>query len=160
MNSSAMTAVLGDMKNRREIFLKTGTVIGLGAIASILPSQIGLSTASASTKKVVKKAIKKVVHPKAKGKTGSFLGQVAQTQFGPVRVKVIVSHGRITKVVTPIYPTGTFRDKEINSQAIPMLEREVLQVQSSNIQGIGGASYTSQGFYSSLVSALAKAGHK
>jgi uncharacterized protein with FMN-binding domain len=159
MNSSAKTAVIGDMKNRREVFLKTGTAIGLGAIASILPSQIGLSTASASTK-VVKKAMKKVVHPKTTGKTGSFLGQVAQTQFGPVQVKVIVSHGRITKVVTPIYPTGTFRDREINSQAIPMLEREVIQVQSSNIQGIGGASYTSQGFYTSLVSALAKAGHK
>jgi uncharacterized protein with FMN-binding domain len=35
-----------------------------------------------------------------------------------------------------------------------------MQVQSSNIQGVGGASYTSQGFYTSLLSALAKAGHK
>jgi uncharacterized protein with FMN-binding domain len=75
-------------------------------------------------------------------------------------VKVTLRHGRITRVTTPIYPTGTFRDKENNSQAIPMLEQEVMQVQSSNIQGIGGASYTSQGFYTSLVSALAKARHK
>jgi uncharacterized protein with FMN-binding domain len=155
MNSSAKTAVIGDMKNRREIVLKTGTVIGLGAIASILPSQIGLSAASASTK--VTKKISKV---RAEAKTGNFLGRTAQTQFGPVEVKVTLRHGRITRVTTPIYPTGTFRDKEINSQAIPMLEQEVMQVQSSNIQGIGGASYTSQGFYTSLVSALAKARHK
>jgi uncharacterized protein with FMN-binding domain len=40
-----------------------------------------------------------------------------------------------------------------------MLTQEVMQLQSSNIQGIGGASYTSQGFYDSLVSALAKSGH-
>jgi len=33
-----------------------------------------------------------------------------------------------------------------------------LAAQSSNIQGVGGASYTSQGWYNSLVSALAKAG--
>jgi hypothetical protein len=78
MNSSAKTAVIGDMKNRREIFLKTGTVIGLGAIASILPSQIGLSAASASTK--VTKKISKV---RAEAKTGNFLGRTAQTQFGP-----------------------------------------------------------------------------
>lgn len=56
-------------------------------------------------------------------KTGSFLGQVEQTQFGPVQVKVTLSRGRITKVATTIYPTGTFRGKEINSQAIPMLEQ-------------------------------------
>lgn len=155
INSSAKTGVIGDMKNRRDLLLKTGTVFGVGALASLLPSQIGLSTASASTK-----VVKKVAHAKTTGKTGSFLGQVAQTQFGPVQVKVSLSQGRITKVATPIYPTGTYRDQEINSQAIPMLEQEVMQVQSSRIQGIGGASYTSQGFYTSLVSALAKAGHK
>jgi len=59
----------------------------------------------------------------------------------------------------PVYPIGTPRDQQINSQAIPMLTQEVMQLQSSNIQGIGGASYTSQGFYDSLVSALAKSGH-
>jgi uncharacterized protein with FMN-binding domain len=59
-----------------------------------------------------------------------------------------------------VYPVGTFRDQQINAQAIPMLVQEVLQVQSSNINGIGGASYTSEGFYISLVSALAKAGMK
>jgi uncharacterized protein with FMN-binding domain len=155
MKSSVNTAVIGDMKNTKAVFLKTGTVIGLGALASILPSQIGISTASATTK-----VAKKVTTAKAKGKTGTFLGQTAQTQFGPVQVKVIVSHGRITKVTTPVYPVGTYRDQQINSQAIPMLEQEVMQVQSSNIQGIGGASYTSQGFYTSLLSALAKAGHK
>lgn len=155
MDYSASAVVIGDMKNRRALFLKTGAVFGLGALASILPSQVGLSTASASTK-----VVKKLTRAKAAGKSGSFLGQVAQTQFGPVQVKVTLSHGRLTKVATPVYPTGTYRDQQINSQAIPMLEQEVVQVQSSNIQGVGGASYTSQGFYTSLVSALAKAGHK
>jgi len=81
------------------------------------------------------------------------------TQFGPVQVKVVIAGGKITKVSVPVYPTNTPRDQQINSQAIPMLVQEVLKVQSSKIYGISGASYTSQGFYDSLVSALAKSGH-
>jgi len=45
-----------------------------------------------------------------------------------------------------------------SAEAAPLLVQEVLQVQSANIQGVSGASYTSQGFYTSLVSALSKAG--
>jgi uncharacterized protein with FMN-binding domain len=82
------------------------------------------------------------------------------TPFGPVQVSVTVTNGKITKVNSPVYPMGTYRDQQINTQAIPMLEQEVMQVQSSRIQGIGGASYTSEGFYMSLIPALAKAGLK
>ena len=52
----------------------------------------------------------------------------------------------------------TFQDQQINAQAIPWLEQQTIAAQSANIQGVGGASYTSQGFYQSLVSALSKAG--
>jgi len=175
-----------DMKSKRALVLKGGAICGFGTLASIIPSTMGLSAAVASsnvettmhvqsvallsTSKAVhtkkkalstkKKIVKKVRTKKATGTTGSFLGQETQTQFGPVQVRVSVSKGRITKVSTPIYPVGTYRDQAINSQAIPMLEQQVMQVQSSKIQGVGGASYTSQGFYTSLLSALAKAGHK
>ncbi|HUX65844.1 MAG TPA: FMN-binding protein [archaeon] len=102
---------------------------------------------------------KKVTKRKASvaSSSGSFLGTMTQTQFGPIEVKVTVSNGRITQVSAPVYPNTLYQDKLINSQAIPMLEQEVMKVQSSNIQGVGGASFTSQGFYGSLVSALAKA---
>ena len=169
---------------RDSALIKGGTICSLGTLVSMIPSTLGLSAAVASpsmgpamqarfaafvattkpatNKKVIKKkaSAKKVSAKKATGKSGTFLGAAAQTQFGPVQVSVKVSAGRITKVTTPIYPIGTYRDQAINSQAIPMLEQEVMQVQSSSIQGIGGASYTSQGFYTSLLSALAKAGHK
>lgn len=167
------------MKRNRAL-IKGGTICSLGTLVSIIPSTLGLSAAIASPsispamqaksaafvattkpaskkKRVVKK---KTPTKKATGKSGTFLGAAAQTQFGPVQVLVNVHAGRITKVTTPIYPTGTYRDQAINSQAIPMLEQEVMKVQSSSIQGIGGASYTSQGFYTSLLSALAKARHK
>lgn len=130
--------------------IKTAAFCGIGAAASFLPA--GMVAANAATVKLASKTTVK--------KSGTFLGAAVGTQFGAVQVSVTVKNGKITKVTSPIYPVGTFRDQQINSQAIPMLEQEVLQVQSSNIQGVGGASYTSQGFYTSLVSALAKAGLK
>ena len=47
---------------------------------------------------------------------------------------------------------------QIDSQAIPTLEQQALAAQSANIQGVAGASYTSQGLAQSLQSALAKLG--
>ncbi len=92
------------------------------------------------------------------GASGTFMGDSVNTQFGPVQVQVTVSNGKITNVSVPVYPRSSGRDQQINSQAIPWLIEETMKAQSSNIQGVGGASYTSQGFYDSLVTALAKAG--
>ena len=96
--------------------------------------------------------------PKAAGVSGTFTGATANTIYGPVQVQITLSNGKITNATALTYPTGSFRDQQINSQAIPLLVQETLAAQSSNIQGVGGASYTSQGWYTSLVSALAKAG--
>ena len=121
--------------------VKFGALCSLGATIAALPAMT--TSAEAAT---------------TKAKSGTFLGSAVQTRFGAVQVAVTVKSGKITKVSVPVYPTSEFRDQQINSQAIPLLVQEVLQVQSSNIQGVSGASYTSQGFYSSLVSALSKAG--
>jgi len=94
----------------------------------------------------------------ASGVSGTFTGAAADTRFGPVQVQITISNGKITNVAAPQYPTESFRDQQINAQAIPYLIQETLQAQSANIQGVGGASYTSEGFYQSLVSALSKAG--
>ena len=98
--------------------------------------------------------------PKPAGVSGTFTGANGNTQFGPVQVQITVVNGKITNAIALTYPTGSFRDQQINQQAIPYLIQETLQAQSSRIQGVGGASYTSQGWYESLVSALAKAGMK
>ncbi len=129
--------------------VKTAAVFGIGAVASFLPA--GISAADAATPKSAKAAAKK---------SGTFLGSAYMTHYGAVQVSVTVKSGKITKVNAPVYPVGTFRDQQINAQAIPMLEQEVLKAQSANINNISGASFTAQGFYMSLVSALGKAGLK
>ena len=90
--------------------------------------------------------------------SGTFTGAVSQTQFGPVQVQITVSNGKITAAKALQYPNNDFRSQSISQQAIPYLVQETIQANSANIQGVGGASYTSQGWYDSLVSALAKAG--
>jgi len=73
-------------------------------------------------------------------------------------VQIVVVNGKITNAIALTYPNNSFRDKQINSQAIPFLVQETLAAQSANIQGVGGASFTSQGWANSLQSALKKAG--
>ena len=96
--------------------------------------------------------------PQSASVTETFSGIAAPTFYGPVQVQITVSNGKITGATALTYPQNSGRDRQINSQAIPLLIQETLQAQSANIQGVGGASYTSQGWYDSLVSALKKAG--
>ena len=61
--------------------------------------------------------------------------------------------------VTPLQmPTDRQRSAEISQQAEPLLQQEVLQAQSAQIDIVGGASYTSQSYAQSLQSALDRAG--
>jgi len=46
---------------------------------------------------------------------------------------------------------------EISSQVEPILQQEVLQAQSAQIDLVSGATYTSEGYAQSLQSALDKA---
>jgi len=90
--------------------------------------------------------------------SGTFVGATQQTRFGPVQVQITLSNGKITAAKALQFPNNDFRSQQISQQAIPYLVQETLAANSANIQGVGGASYTSQGWYDSLVSALAKAG--
>ena len=92
------------------------------------------------------------------GVSGTFKGDTSQTRWGPVQVEIVVTNGKITDVKTLQYPNGDRRSQNISSQVIPWLQEETLQVQSANISGISGATYTSGGFQASLASAIQKAG--
>ena len=85
-------------------------------------------------------------------------GDVVQTIYGPIQVTITVKSGKITAVNVPTYPNGTGRDMEINSYALPQLVQETLSASSAQIDGVSGATYTSQGYVSSLQSAIDKAG--
>ena len=81
-------------------------------------------------------------------------GAAVDTRFGPVQVEVVVAAGRITKATAIVYPTENPRDAEINAVAIPDLQAQVIAAQSAQIDGVSGATYTTEGFITSLQSAL------
>ena len=89
--------------------------------------------------------------------TRTVTGDAADTQYGPVQVQVTVTGGRITAATAVEYPMNDPRDAQINSYAIPALSQETVAANSANIDMVSGATYTSEGYITSLQSALNKA---
>jgi uncharacterized protein with FMN-binding domain len=96
--------------------------------------------------------------PAPAGITGTFDGDTSQTRWGPVQVQIIVKDGKIVDASALQSPNGDRRSTDISRQSIPFLVQETLAAQSDQISGVGGASYTSVGWFNSLQSALKKAG--
>jgi uncharacterized protein with FMN-binding domain len=90
--------------------------------------------------------------------TKTVTGSSVDTRWGPVQVQITVTNGKVTKVNAVVYPSGNSRDQEINAYAIPALNQEALSAGSAHIDTISGATVTSDGYISSLQSALDKAG--
>ena len=87
---------------------------------------------------------------------GTFTGPSVFVKYGNVQVKITVVDGRITDAVAVKAPTG--RNDRYTNMAVPILKKQTLAAQSANIQGASGASYTSYGWFTSLLGALSQAG--
>ncbi len=173
------------MGKKRAVLIIGGTVGGLGAVLAYQPPQFGAtasgglvktggSTTTAATPAPAQtqaaagqtqsaapapaKTTAAPAAPVAAKPSGTFVGATSQTRWGPVQVQITLANGKITAAKALQSPSSDPQSASISQQAIPYLVAETLKANSSNIQGVGGASYTSQGWYDSLVSALAKAG--
>ncbi|KUN37071.1 FMN-binding protein [Streptomyces longwoodensis] len=91
------------------------------------------------------------------GAARTVTGAVAQTQYGPVQVRVTVSGGRITAAQAVQAPKGGESDQK-TALAVPRLNREAVAAGSADIDSVSGATYTSEGYKKSLQSALDRAG--
>jgi len=173
---------------KRGLLIGVGTLGGLGAVFAITPPQFGTSgptglaalpgraaapsaaPSSAPTKaattptKAATTPTKAAPQPvqttpaASAGITGTFDGNTASTRWGPVQVRIVVKDGKIVGASALQSPDGDSRSRSISQQAIPYLVQETLAAQSDQISGVGGASYTSNGWFTSLQSALKKAG--
>lgn len=90
-------------------------------------------------------------------KDGTYTGQSADAYYGTIQVQIMVSGGKITNVNFPSYPNDNGRSQRISSQALPQLKNEVISAQSSQINAVSGASFTSAAFEKSLKSAINQA---
>ena len=95
------------------------------------------------------------------GRSGSasttYTGDSVQTRWGPVQVRITVVNGKITASEAVVYPSGNHEDEQINSFALPVLNQEAVAAQSASIDMVSGATVTSEGYLSSLQSAIDQA---
>jgi uncharacterized protein with FMN-binding domain len=85
-------------------------------------------------------------------------GAVAQTQWGPVQVRITVSAGKVVGASALQVPNGNGRDAEINGFAIPILNQETVSLGTAAIDTVSGATVTSNGYITSLQAAIDAAG--
>jgi uncharacterized protein with FMN-binding domain len=116
-------------------------VVGGDDPASPMAGAVAPSTASARNSPAAKRDV--IVN-----------GTAVNTRWGPVQVQAKISANRIIDVVVLMQPTGERRDREINDYALPILREQVLTAQSAQIDGVSGATVTSDGYRESLQAAL------
>lgn len=90
-------------------------------------------------------------------KDGTFAGSVASNQYEDIQIAIVVQGGKITMVTTPQLSSDSRHSDQINNYAIPQLKEQVISRQSASIDGVSGASYTTQSYIESLQAALDKA---
>jgi len=89
--------------------------------------------------------------------SAAYTGDVADTRWGPVQVQIAVAGGKITASRAVQYPQGTNQDAQINNYALPILDSEAVQKQNASIDTVSGATVTSDGYLTSLQSAIDQA---
>jgi uncharacterized protein with FMN-binding domain len=81
-------------------------------------------------------------------------------KWGPLQIELKISKVpgskkfKILAVTWPIWPQHTSRSIFINEKALPLLQQQVLQLQSAKVETISGATNVSVSFVKSLQAAL------
>ncbi|MFE2431863.1 FMN-binding protein [Streptomyces sp. NPDC059373] len=124
------------------------------------PSAQASSPASASpSASSSAKSTKSTKSTKSATPTKTVTGDTIQTRYGPVQVRITLKAGKLTAVDVLQVPNDNPRDAQIAQYSVPVLTQEALAAQSASINSVSGATYTSEGYISSLQSALDKSGN-
>ncbi|MGW3632232.1 FMN-binding protein [Streptomyces sp. NPDC005122] len=146
---------------RRAVLAGAATVSGIVLLLSLKPAS---DPASASAQGAAAPQQSAAAQESPQGGTAqqsssgarTVTGDVAQTQYGPVQVRVTVSGGKVTRSEVVQIPSGG-RSTEVSNSSVPKLNQEAVAAGSADIDAVSGATYTSAGYKKSLQSALDKA---
>ena len=144
---------------RRAPIVLSATAAGVAGVLSFQaqPQKLTPSSPAATSKAATNTRSRTTA--KSSGATKTATGAVAQNQYGNVQVRVTVAGGRIKQVTAIQLPQSDSKSAQISQYAAPQLKSEVLAAQSAKIDGVSGASYTSQSYDTSLQSALDQLGY-
>jgi hypothetical protein len=118
------------------VIVPTATTTGTGSA-----SGAGTGTGSAST-------------PNTTAQARTAVGQDVTTQYGDVQLKVTVSGTKIQDISFVSLTAVDGKSQEIDQYAAPLLNQQAIAASSAAIQGVSGATYTSDAYKQSLQSAL------
>ncbi len=142
--------------------LAAGWAVGTANGQTATATDQGGTTTSQTTTGTTTVAATKAASTTAAGsgsyKDGTYTGTTASHRYGTVTVTVKISGGKIADVTANVKDDGDRKSQNINSQAIPMIRSSVLSANSAKVSTIGGATFTTTAYLSSLQSALGKAG--
>lgn len=155
---------------KRALLIGAGTIAGTAAVlgyhpgtwftepVQALPASGGFSAdAPAAVTDAVASSGSAGVQQAAAPTTKTYRGKAVDPGYGPVQVQIVVTDGQLASV-TGVQQSSDGKSRQISSYALPQLEQQAMAAQSSKLDGVSGASYTTAGFEKSLQSALTKAG--
>jgi FMN-binding domain len=163
------------MMKRAPWYLVVGAVAGFAGVLALhsratpAPSALGAAAKSGQPSQPAQPA-RSGTGPAAGGSPGSqpsrpagagggphsATGALERYGYGELAVRVTVSRNRITNVTVPALQTADPTSQQIADQAIPMLRSEVLAADGASINGVSGATFTSEAYATSVQAALDK----
>lgn len=85
-------------------------------------------------------------------------GAIIETKYGTVQVQVVIDGDVITDVIALKLTDSSETSVEVSARAAPILREEILAAQSTAVENVTGATYTSDAYRTSVQSALDAAG--
>lgn len=137
---------------RRAVFTTSATIAGVVLLLSLKPHQH--DTAAAPPAPAATGGTSSGTSGGASPASGTYRGKSVDTRYGPVQVEITMSGGHLSGVRVLRSPSENGRDREIASFALPKLTKKALAAGSAKIDAVSGATYTSEGYITSLQSAL------
>jgi len=140
---------------RRLLLLVSGTAVAIVVVVAIrIHAQPSAHHPPGRPSPTARAALPQPSAAQRAYQSGVATGAVARTDYGTVQVRVTVTLGRIVHVTALRLPHGNQMDVQLSKPAARVLERRVISAQNANVDMVSGATYTSEGYLSSLQSAL------
>ncbi|MFE1883197.1 FMN-binding protein, partial [Streptomyces diastatochromogenes] len=137
---------------RRVVLATAATVSGVVLLLSLKPASDPAAASAAGAAPQQTAAAQEAPQGGQQGgaqdagaSAGTVTGDVAQTQYGAVQVRLTVANGKITKADAVQAPKGGLSDQK-TALAVPKLNQEAVAAQSARIDAVSGATYTSTGY--------------
>ncbi|MGY6020972.1 FMN-binding protein [Streptomyces spinosirectus] len=140
---------------RRVVLATAATVSGVVLLLSLKPASDPSAAAAGAAPQQTAAAQESPQGGSAAAGSGTVDGNVVQTQYGNVQVRLTVADGKITKADAVQAPKGGTSDQK-TALSVPKLNQEAVAAQSARIDSVSGATYTSTGYKKSLQSAIDK----